>query len=533
MKDSKRLICVLITIVLFANACSHRNTQVDNGVTPTVTPTNGASVTQKPTEEIQPTPVEEIKPTPIVEISPTPILQISPTPTLPVDENPEVSPTPPVTQKPSITEAPSLTPVPTEPAKEPTAPVPTITPIPTVTPVPTIPPFVANLGEATLIDIIGSNAGNSITSQIIKNPLKLQITQAELTNRLLELAPSLNTYNRKDHESYLWNYETTTDNVPVVNLTSYLRSEGRNNKDESMYLVEYSYSSEISEDPSSINIILNSGYDSMNNGKELVSQLLKGAMPEDFIKGLLHNEATSLTDKGTVNSYSVMNQRLYYDATKFYIDFRREETFPLKPAEKEAMTALKVYATANRPKLLYSAYRDGLLLHTEKFKEFPLDFSEFFLPLDPFHKFPGVKFIKEISYNVKQITSYTAEFDGYDMNGEFVSIIVTVDNANGEYAISKFRYYNSHKTVQDGTANNTKFNQAAEYYAPYLNQIMTLATYSKEELLENIAGDKISIIKDVTVAGQTIPCNVTITTSSDTVLEGSFTTYLDIEYTRP
>lgn len=569
MKKSTCFIGMMIFVMLFSSACKHKNDPGEIIVSPTVTPILAPSEFPGSSEGVEPTPIENTYPTKAVEITSTPIDKLTPIPSIDPVITPEVKPelTPSITKEPE----PSTPPEPTI-IISPTTPIPTKGAAITITPVPTPMTGTIDLGEASLLDITGSNIGPSIKSQIIKNPLNLQKDQGELTQNLLRLLPGLEQYTRVDYESYEWNYYKTSDNIPVVNVASYISSEGKNARDENMYEVSYGYNSEISNEPSSINIAIKDGLQTIDDGKKILQQLLTNVLPENYLKFLLQSDNTKInTSSGNAVTNEMIRKTLYKN-TLFNIDFYRKEILPSNQVGNTTRPSIQISATTSRSGLLYSAYRDGLVLQDEKFKEFPLDFNNFFLPLDPYHKFSGVKFTKQTRGEEKKRTIYTAEFDGYDLNGESTIILVTMDDSIGDYSISNFHYYttlslNNNKKSMDSSVQsieaNTQTNEnstqpndfniqsmenttqsldsseyndiylkAAEYYANYLNQIMTLATYSKDEFLYSLSNDRMKLTKDVTVGGYTIPCSVTISFQKDEKVTNKVIANLDIEYKR-
>ncbi len=570
MRKSTCFIGLMIMVMLFGSACKHKDDPKEVIVSPIVTPTVVPTSIPVPTNGIEPIPTEGVYPTQVVEISPTPIVDITPIPSIEPEITPVVTPdipkvTPGITEEPEPTKMPEPTVV-----ISPTTPIPTKGAAITTAPKPTTIPESLELGDATLLEITGSNIGSSIKSQLIKNPLNLQKNQVELTQNLLKLVPGLGVYTRVDYESYEWNYYNTTDNIPVVNISSYISSEGKNARDENIYEVSYSNNSEISNEPGAIKITLRDGFQTIEEGKKILQQLLSNTIPDSYIKLLLQSDYTKLNISSGNNITNEMTKKAVYKNTPFYIDFYRKEVTPSNQAGSDIKPSIQLSATTGRSGLLYSAYRDGLVLQDEKFKEFPLDFTNFFLPLDPYHKFTGVKFTKQTSEKEKKNTIYTAEFDGYDMNGESTIILVTMDNNVGDYSISDFRYYTtltidttksndsstlsndddgerfgeSTESIEDvqATENNSLsmmnndyndvYLKAAEYYTNYLNQIMTIATYNKDEFMNSLANDKMKLTKDITVGGYTIPCSVTISFQKDEKVANKVIANLDIEYKR-
>lgn len=514
MRKRKCYLCILL-ICLLLNACNHNERESVNLNTEDTEPT--ITIVPEPTVAI--TPVAEVTSTPtptVIVDKPEGGTEVTLTPTPVPTKEPELSPT----TEPTLPPEPTTMPEPTTKPEPTKAPVVTPSTIPTVTPSPT--PFPVSLGEAELINIVGSNLENSFSSQIIKNPLKLITDQTVLEKRLLSVIPSLNEYTRIETESYEWNYYKTKDEIPVVSLVRSISSEGKNNKEQTVYYAGMNYSSEISDEPSGVTIMFKEGYETTEEAEKLVKDTLDGILPEDLLRELLKKkgEANSTEQSG------VSSHKLNYEGTPFSLDLRKEISENISGTENKG---IKVSVTANRSKLLYSAYRDGLILHKQKFIEFPLDFSNFFSKLDPFHSFNSVKYTKQITYGNKTVTSYSAEFSGYDQDGLLVTIIVSMDNSQGEFSISGFRYY----TLRDFTNDSqiTHMETAADYYADYLNQIMTLATFKKDEFMNSMTGNRTSILKDVTVSGYTIPCKVTISEGAAKD-ETAFTCYLDIEYVR-
>lgn len=542
MRKATCFISMILIVMVLSTACKHKNEIKDVDSTPVVTPILTPTLLPEPPNEN--VPKVTITPTIAPDIDVEPSVEPTPTKAANDDTNNEVTPKVTPDAIPSITVQP-------EPTKEPepTVIISPTTPIPTkgaanvITATPTPVPWYENieLGDAKLTDITGSNIGPMIKSQLIENPLQLQKNQEEFMRDLLTILPGLSIYKRVDTESYEWNYYITTDQVPVVNITSYVSSEGKNSRDEEMYSVSYGYNSEVSNQAGSIEIAIRDGFQTKEEGREYAKKLLSPVLPEKYIDILLSTDDTKVSNDSKTHVTSEMTNKAVFKNTPFYIDFYRKEMLASKEVVTDFKPSLQLSATTRRSGLLYSGYRDGLVLQDEKFKEFPLDFSNFFMPLDPYHKFSGVKFTKQTS-GAKNIL-YTAEFDGNDLNGDSSVISVAMDNSLGEYSISDFHYYTSKtfdmNTLSEETMhlsqeniNNEIYLKAAEYYSDYLNQIMTLAIYNKYEFYYNLSMDKMMLTKDVTVSGYTIPCNVTISVQKEAKATDKFVANLTIEYKR-
>lgn len=524
MKKSKQWIRVFIICAILLTACKHTDKEIDYSVTPTISPdispTQAPStvVTISPTEALNVVPTQSLEKEPSPTITPTPNSEV--TPGVPeISKDPRLSPTPVITIEPSVTISPSVTIMPPSNTPEPTV-TPEVTQVPS--PTPTVIPEVMNLGKAVTTEIEGSNGKTIESVHLIKNPLLLQMSHSEFTKRLLAFIPTLNTYVRRDSECFNWSYRTTDSNVPIVSISSYLSSEGKNKKEDTMYYVGYGYNANISDEPSELNIIIGDGLGSMDYNIDLFQSILQGVLPEERIQILLDTKGVIQGDNNRINA---MDRTLNFIDTPYFVRFHRLET--LSEKNDGRLSELKLRVDVNKPNVIYSTYRNGLVLHEEKFKEFPLDFSQFFIPLDPYHNFKDISYRKDTDYKKKEITSYTAEFNGYDRYGNYTTIIVTVDNALGEYTISEFRYYTSNE--RKNIENQLTFDEIVDYYTSYLNSIMTLATYNKEEFLTNATEDSTSVIKDVTVSDQTVPCNVVIRRDK----KDERLSYLDIEYSRP
>lgn len=544
MRKATCFISMILMVMVFSTACKHKDGLKDVVNTPVVTPTLIPTSLPKPTNGLEPESEVTITPTiaPVIDVEPS----LEPTPTKAENEDTDKEEKPKVTPDaiPSITDQPEPTVRP-----EPTVIISPTTPIPTkgaanvITATPTPAPLYENIefGDAKLIDITGSNIGPVMKAQLIESPLRLQKTQEEFMRNLLSILPGLSIYKRVDTESYEWNYYKTTDQVPVVNITSYVSSEGKNSRDEEMYSVSYGYNSEVSNEAGSIDIAIRDGFQTKEEGRGHAKKLLTPVLPEKYIDILLNAEDTKVSNDNKTFVTSEMAKKAVFKNTPFYIDFYRKEMIANKEVVSDFKPSIQLSATTRRSGLLYSTYRDGMVLQDEKFKEFPMDFSNFFMSLDPYHKFSGVKFTKQTS-GANNIL-YTAEFDGNDLAGDSTVISVTMDNSFDEYSISDFYYYTS-KTLEMNTlseetmvlsqesGNNEIYLKAAEYYSDYLNQIMTLAIYNKYEFYYNLSMDKMMLTKDVTVSGYTIPCNVTISVQKEENTTNKVVANLMIEYKR-
>lgn len=548
MKKATCFISMILIVMVVSNACKHKEELEDVLGTPVITPVLTPTLHPQPSNGLDLLPTGEaiITPTitPEVDLEPS----AAPTPTKPGNGDPGNEELPKVTPdvEPSITDQPEPTIQP-----EPTVIISPTTPIPTkgaaneITATPT--PISSNesieLDDAKFKEITGSNIGPIIKTQLIENPLQLQKTQEEVVTNLFNVLPELSIYKRVDIESYEWNYYKTTDQVPVVNITSFINTIGKNAREEEMYSVSYGYNSEVSNEAGSIELSLRDGFRTIEEGKGHARKLLQTALPEKYIDVLLRGNNTKVSYESKAIVTNEMVKKAVFKNTPFYIDFYRKEVAASNEVDSKYKPILQVSATTRRSGLLYSSYRDGLVLQDEKFKEFPMDFSNFFLQLDPYHKFSGVKFTKQTSGTDKKNIMYTAEFDGDDLNGESTLISVTMDNLLEDYTISDFHYYTT-KTIDIATlsgettllsqesTNYSLYLKAAEYYANYLNQIMTLAIYSKDEFLQNQSNDKMTVTKDVTVGAYTIPCSVSISLQKEEKTSNKVTANLTIEYKR-